>query len=237
MLLRIRSVLFWISTVLLAIIVGMLGLVTLLTMRPAVIAYVPYLWSTGTVYLMRWICGLKSEVIGLENLPKKPFIVACKHQSMWETVFLFTVFINPAFILKKELCKIPIYGWYIKFGGMISVDRSKASSVKEMPKQVKKVFDDNRVLVIFPEGTRVAVGGDVAYKPGIYAVHKDHVDTPIVPAAVNSGLFWNKTSFLIHPGTVKIKFMPPIIGEYSKDNLLSTLKDTIDSESQKLLKQ
>lgn len=206
-------------------------------MRPKIIAYVPYVWSAGTVHLMRLICGLKSEVVGLENLPKKPFIVACKHQSMWETVFLFAIFTNPAFILKKELCKIPIYGWYIKFAGMISVDRSKASSVKDMPKQVQKVFDDNRVLVIFPEGTRVAVGDSVAYKPGIYAVHKDHADIPIVPTAVNSGLFWKKSSFLIYPGTAKIKFMDPIMGEYDKDYLLSTLKAIMDSEGKKLAKQ
>lgn len=234
MLQGLRSFIFWLVLTVWTLIVGFLGLVTFITMKSKIIAYVTYIWGLGAIFFMRFICGLDYQVSGIDTLPKKPFIVASKHQSMWETVFLLTVLGNPAFILKKELCKIPVYGWYLKPAGMISVDRSKASSVKDIARQVKNVFRDNRVLIIFPEGTRVPVGESVAYKPGIYAVHKDNPHIPIVPAAVNSGRFWKKNSCVISPGTVKLQFLPAITGEHSKEELLSKLKETIDSASNNL---
>lgn len=217
-----------------SLIMGILGLITFISFNQRVIALVGYVWSRGVTLYLRYIHGVRVQVEGAENLPNKPFIIACKHQSAWETLFFLDYFINPAYILKKELTYIPVYGWYLPLLGMISIERGKASAIKKVTARVRDVMAQNRVLVIFPEGTRVLPGESIDYKPGIYMIHKASPKTPIVPVALNSGNCWPRRTFAINSGIIKVKFLPPIQDNFSKEELLDKLKKIIDTESNKL---
>ncbi len=217
-----------------SVIIGALGLITCLSFNRKVISIVGYVWAQGFMLYLRYICGVRVEVDGEENIPAVPFIVACKHQSAWETLFFLVYFKNPAYILKKELMYIPVYGWYLPLLDMISVDRGKASAIKKVAAKVRDVLKAGRPLIIFPEGTRVLPGDSVEYKPGIYMIHKASTQTPILPVALNSGICWPRRTFAVSRGVIKIKFLPPIQGVFSKVELLDKLKKIIDTESNKL---
>ncbi len=230
----IKSSIFLIILIIWSLIIGILGLITFLSFNQKIIALVGYAWSRGVAIYLRYVHGVRVQIEGEENLPKQPFIIACKHQSAWETLFFLHYFINPAYVLKKELIYIPLYGWYLPLIGMISIERGKASAIKKVAARVRDVMAQNRVLIIFPEGTRVLPGESIDYKAGIYMIHKASPKTPIVPVALNSGKCWPRRTFAINSGVIKVKFLPPIQGNFSKEELLGKLKKIIDTESNKL---
>lgn len=230
----IKSSIFLFILALWSLIVGTLGLVTFLSFNRKIISLVGYVWAQGVMLYLRYICGVRVVVEGEENIPAAPFIVACKHQSAWETLFFLVYFNNPAYILKKELMYIPVYGWYLPLLGMIAVDRGKASAIKKVAARVRDVMKQGRALIIFPEGTRVLPGDSIDYKAGIYMIHKASPETPIMPVALNSGICWPRRTFAVNKGVIKIKFLPRVQGEFSKVELLATLKKIIDTESNKL---
>lgn len=218
--------------------VGVMGSITLITFSSKIIAYVGYVWAFGVDFLLRIICGVTVKIKGLHNIPKHTgFIVASKHQSAWETIFFLKLFKNPVAILKKELTYIPIYGWYLPLMGMISIDRNAGrTAIKQLTSGVEKAVNMKRAVFIFPEGTRTKPGQSVAYKSGIAAIHNALPTTPIVPAALNSGLIWPAKSFLIQPGVITIEFLKPISNPMDKNTLLAKLEHDIESASLKLLK-
>lgn len=170
---------------------------------------------------------MKYEISGAENLPAKPFIIASRHESAWETIFFLKYFKDPAFVLKRELLKIPFYGPYLRRMGMIDIDRSGGmKSMKEMLDKVKKSIYDERIVVIFPEGTRINHGDEVKFHPGIAAIYSQ-IKAPIVPVGLDSGRFWKKNSFIKKPGIVRICFMPAIYPGVSKEEFMLSLKKSI----------
>jgi 1-acyl-sn-glycerol-3-phosphate acyltransferase len=161
----------------------------------------------------KYILGLRLEIKGLENIPATgAYIIAAKHQSAFETLKLpyMRRLGYPAIILKKELTRIPIYGWYFHGMGQIAIDRGSAKeALDSIVRGCQKKLAAGRPVIIFPQGTRTAVGAQKPYKAGIAKVYRD-TNVPIVPMALNSGVFWGRNSFFKKSGTVTFEFLPPI---------------------------
>jgi 1-acyl-sn-glycerol-3-phosphate acyltransferase len=194
-----------------------------------------YLWIDGTLFLLRLFCGLDHRELGLENLPKGPAIIAAKHQSAWETLFLSRRLNRPAFILKRELLMIPLFGWFIRKVGMIAVDRAgKAAALKKMVRDANDAFAQGRQIIIFPEGTRVAPGTHRPYQPGIAALY-GQLNVPVIPVALNSGLYWGRQAWVKKPGKIRIQYLPPIPPGLSRKTFMAELEQRLEPASQNLL--
>ena len=192
-------------------------------------------WSYGVLKALAIICSIKIKVQGVENLPNTPCIVACKHQSAIETIFFLQYLKFPVYIVKKELLNIPFYGWFLRAMGMIPINRKGGiSALKQLLRKSEEVLKQKRSIIIFPEGTRVKPFASANYHVGIIALHNKFSNVPILPIALNSGLFWSKNSWLKYPGTVIFKLLPPIIDKTNKEELLHYLKETIDKHSNEL---
>lgn len=229
--LYVRSIIFWLIFLGWTLIYGILATPLLLTFSSKLIAYVGKPWSIVALWLMKSICGLHYRVNGMDGLPHRPFIIASKHESAWETIFFLKCFGNPAFVLKRELSYIPIYGWYLKPMGMIIIDRGRGiSAARAINRQVTKSVVQSRVIGIFPEGTRVAHGQIGEIKPGVFLIHKAAPTLPIIPVKLNSGLFWKKNSFLIRKGIIEVTFGRKISikGQESKAELLQKIQNSIN---------
>ncbi len=191
-------------------------------------------WSEVGLWLLKKLCGIDHQIIGLENIPHGRAIIACKHQSAWETIVMHLILKRPVYAFKKELKKIPFYGWYLNIMSGIAVDRKGgASSLKEVIRQAKKYFVNDQAVVIFPQGTRVKVGGDVKdfpYQSGVVALYMA-CEVDVIPVALNSGLFWPKGKILKNRGTIKISFLEPIKTGLDKKEFLQQLQNTIEEAS------
>lgn len=193
--------------------------------------FIARLWAQGSLFLLRIIVGLTWRVEGVENIPNYPCIIASKHQSLWETIVFYLVLKRPVFVLKKELTRIPFYGWTLFKLRSIAIDRSAgASSLKKLFASSKKAIESNRQIIIFPEGTRSTPGVRQSYKSGIAMLYSQ-LDVPIVPVALDSGIFWPKRSFIKKPGCITLKFLKPIPPAFEKKEFTKRLEDVIESES------
>ena len=192
-------------------------------------------WALGSLWLARVILGLTYEVRGLEHVKDGAFIYASKHQSAWDTIIFLVLFRRPAYVLKRELLRIPGWGWYLWRMRMIAIDRSAgAASIKQMIKEAKEALAMRRPIVIYPEGTRTRPGAAPDYHPGVTALYS-MLKVPVVPVALNSGYYWGKDAFIKKPGKVIIEFLPAIEPGLSKEAFATTLKDTIETRSASLL--
>ncbi|HVJ33705.1 MAG TPA: lysophospholipid acyltransferase family protein [Terriglobia bacterium] len=191
-------------------------------------------WIRVSLWLLRIIVGLDHREKGLENLPHGPAIVAVKHQSAWETLYLSLALHHPAFVLKRELIWIPLFGWYLRKVGMIAIDRSaKSAALKSMVRQAERAFAQGRQIIIFPEGTRVAPGQHKPYQPGIAALY-GQLKVPVVPVALNSGLFWGRKAFLKRPGTLTVEYLPPIPAGLDRKSFMKRLEGEIETAANAL---
>ena len=186
----------------------------------------------------RWIMGLKLEIRGLENLPKQTgFIIAAKHQSAYETLKIpfMKQFAYPVIVLKKELTKIPLWGMYPRRMGLIAIDRGQGlESMRAMIDGCRKAIADNRNIIIFPQGTRVRPGEVKPYKGGLAKIYKD-LQVPIVPMALNSGVYWGRNSFIKKPGTVVFEFLPAIPPGLPPLQAMEKMEQAIEEASDKLV--
>lgn len=200
-----------------------------------VIITVAKLWSRSNLWLLRLTCNVKVEFRGLEKIPNGPLLVASKHQSMWETFALVPLFDDPLYILKRELTRIPLFGWYLIKAGMIAVDRKAgARALIRMTREAVREVQGNRQLIIFPEGTRRAVGAPPSYKPGIAQIYVD-CGAPCIPVALNSGLFWPRRTFLRYPGTVVVEFLEPLPAGLSRREFVAKVSAVIEEATDRLI--
>ena len=184
--------------------------VPLLLLPRAAVRRAARFWAGVNLRLLRGICGVSHEVRGLERLPAGPCIIAAKHQSAWDTLIFWVLMDTPAYIFKKELLKIPLFNRYILAAGCIPIDRSGgAAALRGLIGDARAVLEEGRKVVIFPEGTRVAPGAQQPHHPGTAALYS-RLGVPVVPVAVNSGLYWGRRSFLKRPGRIVLEFLPPI---------------------------
>ena len=167
-------------------------------------------WTFIMLFLLQHICGLKYRIIGAENIPKTPSIILSKHQSAWETLAFQKIFPPQVWVLKKELLRIPFFGWGLAMTSPIAIDRSSGkAALDQVVEQGKQRLKDNFWVVIFPEGTRIAPGKKGKYRIG-GAWLATHTNVPVVPVAHNAGEFWGRNSFVKKPGTITVSIGEPI---------------------------
>ena len=188
--------------------------------------------SEYIINLLKIFLNTKVKFKGLENLKKqKKYFVASAHQSMFETFALQTVLPGPIFILKKELIKIPVFGWCLKKIGAIDIVRETATkeNLNFFNKILEKTNKTNRPLLIFPQGTRVPYKDRPPFKKGASRIY-DALKLPCVPIALNSGKVWPKNSFNKYPGNITISFLNPIEPGLEKNKFLEKLQTEIYKE-------
>ena len=174
----------------------------------------------------------KIIVKGKENLIKnEKFFIASSHQSMFETFYLQTIFNSPIFILKKELLRIPIFGWYLKKIGSISIRRDKTTkdNLSFFKDISNKINNSSRPLIIFPQGTRVSPTERPNFKKGVSRIY-DELKIDCLPIAINSGYVWPKNSIKNSNKEITISILKPISPGLNKDEFLNTLQKRIYSE-------
>jgi 1-acyl-sn-glycerol-3-phosphate acyltransferase len=192
-------------------------------------------WGRLSLWLLDKICGTKVEFRGLENIPKGAVIVAAKHQSIWDTFVLPTKFPDFSYILKHELVWIPFFGWYLLAAEQIGIDRAKGGKLlPQLIEKSKKIFAEGRQLFIFPEGTRRPAGAPPAYKVGVAHLYAA-TNVPVLPVALNAGLFWPRRSFVIRPGKIVMEFLPVIPPGLSTREFFDKLQTEIETASDRLI--
>lgn len=192
-------------------------------------------WAQVSLILARILCGIDYELRGRENIAKEPVIYASKHQSAWDTIIFLTLLPNMAYVLKKELLVLPFWGWYLWRMKMIAIDRSAgASSIKQLVRDGKEALAEGRSIVIFPEGTRTSPLSPPNYHAGITAMYSA-LGAPVVPVALNSGVYWGKNAFFKTSGKIIIEFLPPIPAGLPKKEFAERLQNDIETASNKLI--
>lgn len=192
------------------------------------------LWLKGCMTLLRVCCDLRFEVRGRERLPDGAFFIAAKHQSMWDTMVFHLLVSDPAYILKQELLRVPVYGWFLRRHRMIAIDRNGGGrTLKSMVAATRECLDQGRTPVIFPEGTRMPPGKCGAYHAGVTFLYMS-LNVPVVPVALNSGLFWGRLKFLKMPGTITIEFLPPLEPGLNRNHFTQLLRETVEEASERL---
>lgn len=193
------------------------------------------LWGTGVTFLLKHIVNITYEVRGLEYLPKTPVIVACKHQSAWETTMIHVLVPGCAIILKRELTWIPLFGQLLIKAGSIKLHRSKGSKVMpQLIAQAKDRLANGQHIFIFPEGTRRAVDAPPQFKTGVATLYKE-TNTAVVPATHNAGYFWARRDFIKKPGKILFEFLPPIHPGLEREAFMKKLKKDIETASKKIM--
>lgn len=189
-------------------------------------------WNAFIVIAARVICGIRWQVKGFENLPDAPVILLSKHQSAWETIFYCWLMPRPlVFVFKKSLLYIPFFGWGLAMLRMIAIDRSKRREAMAQVVQIgKNRLDAGQWVIMFPEGTRTAVGSQGKYKAG-GAILAVGTKTPVVPIAINSGDCWPRNAFIKKPGTITVSIGKPISPDgLSAGELNDRVENWIESE-------
>ena len=225
-----RSALFLLWFLAVTIVLSLVFLPVLVLPRGAT-QWLARVWSRVTFFGLKWIAGIDWEIRGTR--PTTPVLVAAKHMSMWDTLALWLALDAPAIVLKRELLRIPFYGWFLWKGAAISIDRSAgAGALRKMSEQAKAALADGRPVLIFPEGTRKAPGAAPDYKPGVAGLY-GQLGVACVPVALNSGVYWK--GFRKYPGTIVLEFLPPIPPGLKRAEFMSRLETSIETATAVLL--
>ena len=186
---------------------------------------------------LKYLVNLEVEFRGTENIPKfRKYLIASKHQSLAEGMFLNYAIEKPSIVAKRELLYIPIVGLCFKKANFIYVNRTKGETpIETLVRTSKQSMEkDPRPLLIFPEGTRTPIGEKRPYKYGITALYKG-LNVPCLPVAVNTGYFWPRRKFLRYPGKMIIEFLKPIEPGLEAEDFSKILEQTIEKRSHELL--
>lgn len=225
-----RSTLF---TAVLLVLTPVFAAIALLTFPlPALTRYrIITVWSRCIVWAARVICGIRYRLVGAEHLPQKPCIILAKHQSAWETLAFQLVFPPQVWVLKKELLRVPFFGWGLAMLSPIAIDRSaRREALQQLVEQGRERLAAGFCIVIFPEGTRVPPGQRGKYRPG-GARLAVQTETTVIPVAHNAGRCWPRNAFIKRPGLVTISVGAPIDPRgLSAEQLAQRVEDWIEGE-------
>lgn len=161
-------------------------------------------WAKMNMAFLRWFCGLRYEIKGRENIPDEASLVISNHQSTWETMSFQHFLPNQLWVMKKELFRIPIFGWGLALMSPIAIDRSAGKkAVDQIVEQGEEKLNQGRWVIVFPEGTRISPGVESKYKMGAF-IFASRISHPVLPIAHNAGEFWPKHSFIKYPGVITV---------------------------------
>lgn len=192
-------------------------------------------WAKVCIYLHDKLAGGAMEVRGLENIPNGAAMIAPKHQSSYETFALIPLLKNPTIVMKQAIRYFPIFGPYTVKTGMIHVDREgKTAALRALSERAREEAGKGREIIIFPEGTRRPPDAPPDYQTGIALLYRT-LNLPVVPVALNSGLYWPRRSFLHRPGRVIIEFLPAIPPGLDSRAFLARLEESIETASHRLV--
>ena len=230
---HLRSLLFSVAFTATTVIMSLFIIPGLIMPYRFVLSY-KQLWLRVVLWQIRVVIGIDFEERGKENLPVGPVVFAAKHQSAWDTLGPSYVHPQMVFVLKRELTWVPIWGWYLIRMGMIPVDRAKGiSALKNMAARARQAIARGRSVLVFPQGTRTPPGTVRPYLPGVAAIYAN-LDVPVVPVALNSGLFWPRRKLVKWPGTITLEYLEPIAPGLDKRTFMATLQDRIEPATAKL---
>lgn len=191
-------------------------------------------WARGVLWLLRVTCGIRVRIEGREHLPQGAAIIASKHQSTFDTVIWLLVVDRPAYVLKQELTRVPLWGRLAQRGGHIAVERGGgASAVRGLVRASQAALAEQRKVVIFPEGTRTQPGERAPYHPGVAAIAVAS-RAPVVPVATDSGRYWGRRAFHKRPGTITVSILRPLPAGLPRAKLMERLEAAIEGETARL---
>lgn len=189
-------------------------------------------WARATLWGLSVFAGIKERRIGV--VPRGGVLVASKHMSMWDTLALYLTLDDPGIVLKRELLRIPFYGWYLGKAAAIPIDRGAgADALRRMTHSAKQVLAEGRPILIFPEGTRKKPGAPPDYKPGVAGLY-GLLGVACVPVALDSGRYWQ--GFAKHPGTISLEFLEPIPPGLKRREFMTMLEQRIEDATDRMLR-
>jgi len=192
-------------------------------------------WGASNLFFLRWVVGIRSDVRGMENIPDGPCIIAAKHMSDWDIFAILPHTRRPAFIAKRELMDIPFFGWAARAFDTIRIDRALGGeAIPAMMEDARAALARGCRIVIFPEGTRKAPLAPPDYRFGTARLYAE-LGVPVVPVALDSGLYWGRRSLVLWPGTARARFLPPIAPGLSAEDFHAELAAAIEGETGRLL--
>ncbi|MFT6094499.1 MAG: 1-acyl-sn-glycerol-3-phosphate acyltransferase [Pseudohongiellaceae bacterium] len=202
------------------------------------ISSVSKFWCQFVLFWLRLCCGVRYKITGLENLPKSPCVIVSNHQSSWETILFYQLVSPVSPILKKELLRIPFFGWALSLVGPIAIDRSKPRKAARslLVQGVNKIRIGN-FIILFPEGRRCPLGeiGKFSRSGAKLAIA---AKVPVVPISHNAGLCWPPHRFSKAPGVIQINIGPPVDSfDRKADELNTQLRDWIVLSSNEIARQ
>ena len=193
------------------------------------------LWTRLTMGALSVFAGTRIEIRGLDKLPAGAALIAPKHQSAFETMALFPLLADPTFVMKRQLMLIPLFGWYTWKAGMIAVDRAGGSrALRKLAADAKAAAAEGKQIILFPEGTRRPVGAAPDYKFGIIHLYRE-LKVPVIPIALNAGLYWPRRSFFRYPGTIIVEVLDPIPPGLDSKTFLARLIAVIEPATDRLV--
>lgn len=185
-------------------------------------------WSRLVILTARIFCGIRYQVIGMENLPKSPCVLLSRHESAWETLAFQVILPPQVMVLKRELLRIPFFGWGLARMSPIAINRADGRrALREIGEQGKKRLAQGFYIVVFPEGTRMTPGQTADYHPGGAWLAKE-ANVPAVPIFVDSGTCWPKNAFRKHAGQITVRIGAPISSDQSVKEINAQAKQWIE---------
>ncbi len=230
----VRSLLFAGASIAVMLTAGILLLPSLLVARRFAARVPP--WFAGIqLFLLHRIAGVALEVRGVTDLPRGPCLIAAKHQSALEAYALVSLFPDACFILKRELLGLPVAGWFIAAMDVAAIDRGDGvASMRKVMARARAAVAAGRSLVIFPEGRRTRPGERIAYQRGVAGLYSA-LGVPVVPVALDCGLYWPPRRLRKRPGRAVIAFLEAIPPALARRRFLDELENRIETESRLLL--
>ena len=197
--------------------------------HPKMVRRCTRLWARGVIFLLKWVVGITHQIEGLENLPAEPCLIVSNHQSAWETITYLLFFPEVAIITKIELLKIPIFGAFLKRSPMIPIDRDAGTkALRQMVDEGQRALEQGRSILIFPEGTRQAPGTQIEFKRGVELLYSK-LNAPLLPVAMNSGLFWLPGNQTKHAGVIHVSILPAIAAGLKPQEAIKAAEQQVQS--------